>query len=176
MYLGCQRVWCVVGCYVATCLFQECSAVVVLVHDVDGDAALVLACRHHCLMHMVSVHAFAAVFGQQGGVNVDDALGVGVEHVLRYEPEESCKDYPVCLFLTQIVEHCGAFVEVFAAEVASLYAEVACPLREVGVFDVVYDACHLHVISAGEVFADLLCVGAVARAEDGKPYGSVHSC
>ena len=161
----------VVWCDGTTCLFQGCSAVVVFVDYVDGDAALVFAGGYDGFVDVVAVHAFAAVFGEQCGVDVDDAVRVGVEHILWHEPEEAGEDDPVDLFLAQVVEHGGALVEVFASEVAGLDAEVAGALGDVGILYIIYNTGHLHIVAPGEVFADLLCVGAIARAEDGQSDG-----
>jgi len=111
---------------------------------------------------MVAIHAAAAVFGQECWVDVDDVVWEGVEDVLRYEPEEACEDDPVDVFLLQVVEDVGGAVEVGAVEVVCFYSEVLCALGDVGIAFIVYDTRDFDVGAAGEVFADLLCVGAVA--------------
>ena len=94
-------------------------------------------------------------------------LPVGFEHRLGHQPEESGQDDPVNLLLMQVVEHGVGVVEVGAAEITGFDAEIFGALRNVCVALIINDTRDLHVGAAGEVFADLLCVGAVAGAQDG---------
>ena len=55
---------------------EDRAPVVLLVHQVDGGAALARAARQHGLVHVVAVHAAPAERGQQGRVHVHDAVAV----------------------------------------------------------------------------------------------------
>lgn len=169
-----QGVGSIVGCDGATCLEQGSSAVVVMVDDVDGDAAFVFAGGHDGLMHMVAVHTSSAVLGQQGGVDVDNAVGVGVEHRFGDQPEETRQDDPVDVFALQVLEYVAVVVEIGTAEVSGLDTKVFGPLGDVGVTLIIYDTRDFDIGATCEVFADLLSVGAIAGAKDGQSDGSVH--
>ena len=45
----------------------------------DGHACLRLACSLHSLVNVVSPHALATVFRQQGRVDIDDLVGESID-------------------------------------------------------------------------------------------------
>jgi len=53
--------------------------IVLLVHQVDGDAGLLLAGGQDGLVHAVPVHPLATVLREEGRVHVDDAATVSGE-------------------------------------------------------------------------------------------------
>ena len=62
-------------------------AIVLLVHQVHGGAALARAARQHGLVHAAAVHAAPAERGQQGRVHVDDAAAIAGDDRGRHQLE-----------------------------------------------------------------------------------------
>ena len=71
----------------------------------DGHAGLCLSCRLDCLMDMMAPHAFAAVLRQQGGMQVDDATGKGVNEKVGHERQETCQHDELHAVLLQQRQH-----------------------------------------------------------------------
>ena len=57
-------------------LKQNLSAVIIFVHKVDCNTALLLPCGYNRLMHMIPVHSFASVSGEEGRVDIDNPLRI----------------------------------------------------------------------------------------------------
>lgn len=64
------------------------AMVITLIHLVDGDAAFRFAGLDHGFVDMHSIHALAAVLGQQGRVDIQDAALVGIHQGGRDFPQE----------------------------------------------------------------------------------------
>ena len=91
VYLCSYIVWGVGWQYRALCL-EECGAlVIVLVNKVDGDSALGVTALDNCLVHSVAIHALAAMLGEQCGVDVDYAAGVGCNELLWNKQQKTGK-------------------------------------------------------------------------------------
>ena len=69
--------------------------VVVFVDVVDGDACFGVFVLVDGAVDVVAVHAFAAVFWEEGWVDVDDFVGEGLDDLLGHFEEEACEDYEV---------------------------------------------------------------------------------
>ena len=137
-------------------------------------AALGLVAGNHGLVHMLAIHAFAAIFWQEGRMNIDNAVWKVLQQVFGYQQQESCKDDVVNLFLAQVVQHCVALVEVVLVEIAGFHAQAFGTLGNLGLFAVVDNACHINILAVGKIFAYTLGIGAVARPKDCKLYRCFH--
>ena len=93
----------VVGSDVAGGLENSGAAVVMLVNKMYGDAAFSLVVGDDRLVHMLAVHAFAAVFGQQGRVYVDNPFRKSRQQVLRHKPQKTSQNHIVDIALLQVV-------------------------------------------------------------------------
>ena len=58
----------------------------------DGHACLRLTSGFHRLVHMVSPHALATVFRQQGRVDIDDLVWEGVDEEIGNQGQPTCQD------------------------------------------------------------------------------------
>ena len=87
-----QRLGAVARQHGALGLQERLSVVVVLVHEVDGDPAVGASRSQHGLVDMVPVHPLAAELRQQRRVDVEDALGVGLQPGLSDEDEVARQD------------------------------------------------------------------------------------
>jgi hypothetical protein len=114
--LGGQRIWGVFFFDGAPGLEDDFTLVVVFVDIMNGDTALFVAGCNDGLVNLGAVHVLATIAGQQRGVDVDDALGEGLDERGGEEPQETGQDDQVNFF----VEHelCNDFglVKVGAAE------------------------------------------------------------
>ena len=57
-----------------------------LVHNMYGNPAFSFVIGYHGFVHMVPIHSFAAIVGQQGRVDVDYMVGIGIQYVLWHQP------------------------------------------------------------------------------------------
>ena len=143
------------------------AAIIVLVDEVDGDTAFLFVVGDDCLVDVFAVHALATVFGQEGRVDVDDAVGEGIEDFLWNQPEETGEDNPVDVSFFEILENAAVVVEVVAVEVLCWDVELFGSLGDEGIGAVVDDAGDVNLVVASKVFADALGIGPVTRGEDG---------
>ena len=97
-------------------LEDDVAGVVLFVDVVDGDAGGGVAGVEDGLVDVVAVHAFAAVAGEEGGVDVDDAAGVGLEEGGGEAPEEAGEDDEVDAEVAELVEEAGGVEEVVAGD------------------------------------------------------------
>ncbi len=70
----------------AEILEDDPSMVVVLVDIMNGDAADPISCCDHRLVHLLSKHALAPVFGQEGRMDIDDPAAKCLHKRPRYLP------------------------------------------------------------------------------------------
>ena len=104
MDAGSEGVGGVVGEDGAGRLEDDVAGVVAVVDIMDGDAALLFAGSKDSFVDMMPVHAFAAISGEQGGMDVDDAVGIGCCDTRGNEPEEACEDDEIGAFFLQLAE------------------------------------------------------------------------
>src|SRR5574344_185770 len=76
MDFGSQIIWCLSVGDLAFSLEQDASAVVVFIDKMNCDARFLFTRCNYSLVHRMPVHAFAAVFWQQCGMNIDYFVGV----------------------------------------------------------------------------------------------------
>ena len=143
--------------------------VVVLVHEVDGDAALSLARRDDRLMHALAVHAFTAILRQQGGVDVHDAPREGLHHGGGDQAQEARQDDEVHPKALQFVQH-GAILELCPVEEVAGEAEVPGALHDAGIRLVAADEHHLGCGMTAEMFNQALGVGSRSAGEYGDAF------
>ena len=85
----CQRIGGISGFYRATGLENNIAVVVQLVHIMNGDTALGVAIGQYRFVYALAVHAFAAVFGQQGGVYINNSIRVSADEGGGHFPEKT---------------------------------------------------------------------------------------
>ncbi len=81
------------------------AVVVLFVDEVDGDAGFFLPGVEDRFVDAVTVHALPAVFGQQGGVDVEDAPAVGGEDARAELFHVPGQDDPVGVVIGEGLEH-----------------------------------------------------------------------
>ena len=64
MYFCGKRIRCLVGVYSAPSLEQNYSSVIMVIHNMNSNATLLLTRSHNGFMNMVAIHAFTAIFRQ----------------------------------------------------------------------------------------------------------------
>ena len=70
-----------------------------------GDARHRIASCNHGLMHMHAIHALASVAGQEGGMNVQDSLRIGLEYHVGDLVHESSQDDEINRSLREFLKH-----------------------------------------------------------------------
>ncbi len=153
-------------------LKDNLSSVTNLAHIVDRYSRFSLAGGLHRLVDMASVHPFAAVFGQQGGVDVDYAVGIARYEERRNHKQKACQNDEIDV--VPFHQFCQAF---FVPECRFVHysgsdSQRDCPYERVGIGPVAQDENNADVGAAVEVTYDILAVCAVARHE----YGYVCHC
>ena len=117
-------------------LGDDGAVVVLLVHEVDGDARNAVAGCQNRLMHALAVHASASELGQQRRMHVEYAVAVCVERARAEHLHVSGKGDQLDAvglegFGDRLVET-GRIGVGSAAEVARRYARSARPLKREG--------------------------------------------
>lgn len=136
MDAGSEGVGGVVGEDGAGRLEDDVAGVVAVVDIMDGNAALLFAGSKDSFVDMMPVHAFAAISGEQGGMDVDDAVGIGCCDTRGNEPEEAGEDDEVRAFVLQPAQQFVGVAEFLAGKDAGGDLELACPFQDVGSGDV----------------------------------------
>ena len=78
-------------------------------------------------MHMVAPHAFAAVFRQQGGVEVDHLMGIGIDQVVGNERQPSCQYDESDVVLPEEGHHHVRIIQVCFGNNGSRHFQPLCP-------------------------------------------------
>ena len=116
---------------------------------------------------MVSIHALAAVFGQQRGMDVHDALVISLNEKGRHHEHESRQhDVINVIVVEQRGEHLR-IVDVGPAEHSTWHPMAGSPVEGIGIGTVADDKCHMNVVAVLEIADDVLAVCTVARYEYG---------
>lgn len=125
-------------------LQQDGALVVLFIHEVDGHPAFGFAVAHHSLMHMVAVHAFTPVSRQQGGVNINDALGVVLHQVFGQFPEKAGQHQQLGTVEVQRIQQDGR-IEPFAVQQQYIDAVFARQGKNTGLGVIGYNEGKLHI-------------------------------
>ena len=134
VYLGCNVVG-GIGWQHRTLCLEECGTLVVLlVDEMDGDAALGIAALDNGLVHSVAIHALAAVLGEQRRVDVDDAAWIGCNELLWNEQQEACKYHEINVALTEHGDDAVGFHEFGLAHHGCFNAQLLGTLKDVGLW------------------------------------------
>ncbi len=148
-------------------LEQDAAAVVDLVDKVDGYAGLGVARLDHGAVDVRSVHAFAAVTGQERGVNVDDAVRITVQQVVRYHQQETGKDNGLYVIAVELIKHMVGIGESIARDMGHGHAEARGAFHDSGRGTVCHHKRHADpaLRVCVEILYKVLGVRAVARSE-----------
>ena len=68
------------------CLEDDCSAVVTFIHIMNCDARNFFFSSDDCFVNVFAVKSFAALFWQQGRMNVDDFIWESIDEMLWKKP------------------------------------------------------------------------------------------
>lgn len=71
------------------CLKDGLAVVVEFVDVVDSDPAFFFSRRDDCFVDMPAIHPFTTVSGQEGGVDIDDPVPIGLNEFCRYFPQKT---------------------------------------------------------------------------------------
>ena len=122
------------------------------------------------LMDVVTVHALAAVGGQQSRMNVDDAVRVGLQKIVRNQEQETCEDDVIHTTLAQEINDIVSFIEVVTIEIVSFYAQVGGTNSHECITLIIYYYINFNFRFVGKVLSYLLCVGTVTGGENSQFY------
>ena len=92
MFLGSYRFRRIVRREGYEVLCDNVPTITLLIDPVYGHARLLLMRSPHCLMNMVSIHAFATKLGQQRWMDVDDGMGKSLNKKRRNHQQETRQD------------------------------------------------------------------------------------
>jgi len=90
--------------------------IITFINIMNGNPRFSLAGRDHCFMHLHPIHAFAAIFRKQGGMDVDNPARVCRQNIPRDEPQKTRQDERVDFLCFQQVGDPAGFVKISAAE------------------------------------------------------------
>lgn len=150
-------------------LKDDLTVVVHFVDVMDGDAGFLFPVRQYRTVYPISVHALTAVFGQEGGVQVDHPSGKFAGHRRGNQGEVSRQRNEVSTVPSQ---HVGKQLRGFAQDFGrqglagySVVAGVALCAGAVAVCDQEHDLPVAAVFT--KVANDLKCIGSSARSKNG---------
>lgn len=83
-------------------LEDDIAVVIQLIHIMNGNAAFFFAGGYHRFVHKMTVHALAAVFGQQRWVNIDDLARVGGYQAAGQFPQKTSQYNKVDATVSQV--------------------------------------------------------------------------
>lgn len=86
-------------------LHEDIAVVILCVDIMHRHARLLFAGRNHSLMHMVAIHPFAAISGQQGGMNVEYPVRISIDNLRGDEAHEACQYHKIDIVAAQTLHH-----------------------------------------------------------------------
>ena len=158
MDAGSEGVGGVVGEDGAGCLEDDVTGVVAVVDIMDGDAAFLFAGSKDSFVDMMPVHAFAAISGEQGGMDVDYAVGIGCRDTRGNEPEKAGEDNEVRAFVLQPAQQFVGVAEFLTGKDAGGNLELPRPFQDVGSGDVAVNLFYAEIVLCGELSVDIFGV------------------
>lgn len=173
VHLGGNVVRCVFGVEIHRELGDVFASVKFGIDEVDGDARHRFASRLHRFVYVVSPHALAAKLGQEGWMNVDDAVGEVVDEVCWNLGEKTCEDDVVAA--AHGLNHAPWFVEqLLTGDDGGGHSEFLGAHKGVGVAAAAHDDGYLHFGLSLEVADDIFTVCTTSCDEDGEPDRFLH--
>ena len=158
VYLGCNIVGGVSGQNWALGLKECCAFVILLVNEVYCDAALCVAALYNGLVHVVAIHALAAVLWKQCRMYVHYFAGVGLYELFGHKQQESCKYNKVNAVLLEQGYCAVGLHEFFLCNHFALYAQSLGALNDVGLRVVADDKGYSGTLFALEIAGNVLGV------------------
>ena len=158
MDAGSEGVGSVVGEDGAGRLEDDVAGVVAVVDIMDGNAALLFAGSKDSFVDMMPVHAFAAISGEQGGMDVDYAVGIGCRDTRGNEPEEAGEDDEVRAFVLQSAQQFVGVAEFLTGKDTGGDLELPRPFQDVGSGNVAINLFHAEIGLCGEISDDIFGV------------------
>lgn len=149
------------------CLKYNLAAVAYIADIMNGDTGLGLVVCSYGFMDMMPVHALSAVFGKQGGVDVDDVPGISFDEKWRNHKQKACQHDEVdCVSIHHVGQaftvvklvfrhHFGRYTELFGSRQCECFGLVA---ENQGCF---------YVTVSAKISNDILTVAACAGNEYG---------
>ena len=155
-------------------LGDDFSAVALLAHPMHRHARLCLARRLHGLVHMMPIHASAAILGQQSGMEIEHAPMVGLDQKRGNHEQKTGQDDEV----DAVLAHQGK-EQVFAVEVGFIHHHggdvvVLGSHQCVGIRPIAQHQGYFYPCMVMEMADDVLAVGSVARNKNGYSYHAVY--
>ena len=125
---------------------------------VDCHACLCLASSLHGFVDVMAPHALAAILRQEGWVDIDDAMGVGVDEEVGHQGQEACQHDEADVVLLQKGHHDVGIVEVGLGGNGCRYAEALCTHEGVGVGLITDNESAMYALGVGKVSDQVLAV------------------
>ena len=150
------------------------SLVVVLVDQMDGDAGLFVAGGFDRLVDKAPIHTLSAVLGQEGRVDVDHLVGVGLGEVIRDFQQKASQDHPVDLRCLKCIQQ-DPRVHFLSGKSKSRDPKLLSPFQHKGIRLVGRDQSDLSSVGVLEVLYDFFGIGAAAGGKDGEAFHFLRS-
>ena len=124
----------------------------------DGHARLRFSGSLHGFVDVMAPHALATILRQEGWVDIDDAMGVGVDEEVGHQGQEACQHDEADVVLLQEGHHDIGIVEVGLGGNGCRYAETLCTHEGVGVGLITDNESAMYALGVGKVSDQVLAV------------------
>lgn len=163
-----QRIGRVVGHDGTLGLEEGLAGIQFAIDQMDGYTRLLVAAAQHVLVYVVAVHAFAAMFGQQGGVDVDNAAGIGVNQIFGHAHQESRQHNAVYFMAAEQAEYFVLLLPLGTAHTAGGHTEFLGTRNGTDARLAGHKQYDFNVRVAAQVVQNVFGVGAFTRSKDSK--------
>ena len=133
-----------------------------MVHDMYCNTRFRFVVSDNSLVNMMAIHTLAAIFRQQGRVDVYYPVRESIEQILWHKEQKTCKDQIVDLALAKEVEDCISFHKVATAEVSGFDTQICSTRSHISIFLIIYNDINHDIVASCKIFSYLLSVGTIA--------------
>lgn len=168
MYFCLDGLGSIVGRDIDSCLEKAGAFIAFVCHQMYRDSGFFLSGGYHRFMHMMPVHAFAAIFRKQRGMDVQNPLRIALKNEIRHHQQEAGQHDGVDMEFLQHSEY-GIFVaKVPCQDGPCRNTECGGPLQHTCFRTVAYYECHVYPAFAvvAEITDYIFCVAAVAGCKN----------
>ena len=126
------------------CLEDDAATIAFGADVMNRYAGFTFACRYYGLMDVATIHSLAAIFGQERGMNIDDAVGITVEQEVWYHEQESGKCNATYAISVEQSADCCFVIDFGSGHHSDWDTKSLRPLNYAGIGAIGHNDCNLH--------------------------------
>ena len=143
----CESFGSIIAFHIAFCLKKRNALVKIIVAYVYCDSCFAFAAFQYVFVHMKSVHSFAAMLGQERGMDVDNAVGECFEQIIGNEQKKSRKHNGICVVALEQIEYIVLFSETAFGNILRGHAVSLGACAYSGFFSIVNHNAYIYIVA-----------------------------